>query len=134
QPEHYVQGGRAGERVWLEATVLTLGLQPMTPPFLFMRPELVSRHSGSRHNSRAGHPGWLRCSSLRYSRYPRSSRVAIRAPRSEIRSTTDADRPLVGVDDAQVGRRRDGTVRKSPIGEQLTQRFGLVCRCDVIRL
>ena len=43
---------------------------------------------------RAGHPGWLRCSSLRYSRYPRSSRLAIRAPRSEIRCTTDTDRPL----------------------------------------
>src|SRR4029077_7181605 len=27
------------------------------------------------------HPGWLRCSSLRYSRYPRSSRLAIRAHR-----------------------------------------------------
>src|SRR4029077_18748490 len=94
QPEHYVQGGRAGERVWLEATVLTLGLQPMTPPFLFMRPELVSRHSGSRHNSRAGHPGWLRCSSLRYSRYPRSSRLAIRAPRSGTYATIHCDGTL----------------------------------------
>src|SRR6266516_4636643 len=27
------------------------------------------------------HPGWLRCSSVRYSRYPRSSRLASRAPR-----------------------------------------------------
>jgi hypothetical protein len=56
---------------------------------------------------RAGHPSstptrlprwgprlWLRCSSLRYSRYPQSSRLAIRAPRSEIRCTIDADRPL----------------------------------------
>ena len=41
----------------------------------------VSRPSGSRHNSRAGHPASRRCSSLRYSRYPRSSRLAIRAPR-----------------------------------------------------
>jgi hypothetical protein len=58
---------------------------------------------------RAGHPGWLRCSTLRYSRYPRSSRLAIRgprrgtragvvvrAPRSEIRCTTDTDGPLAG--------------------------------------
>ena len=43
--------------------------------------ELVSRPSGSRHNSRAGHPASRRCSSFRYSRYPRSSRLAIRAPR-----------------------------------------------------
>src|SRR5216110_2091331 len=43
---------------------------------------LVSRNSDSSHNSRAGHPGWLRCSSLTYSRYARSSRLAIRAPRS----------------------------------------------------
>ena len=42
---------------------------------------LVSRPSGSRHNSRAGHPASRRCSSLRYARYPRSSRLAIRAPR-----------------------------------------------------
>src|SRR5436190_14658802 len=45
-------------------------------------PDLVSRNSDSSHNSRAGHPGWLRCSSLTYSRYARSSRLAIRAPRS----------------------------------------------------
>jgi hypothetical protein len=31
---------------------------------------------------RAGHPGWLRCSFLTYSRYARSSRPASRAPRS----------------------------------------------------
>ena len=31
---------------------------------------------------RAGHPGWLRCSPLKYSRYSRASRLAIRAPRS----------------------------------------------------
>ena len=42
----------------------------------------VSRHRGSRHNSRAGHPGWLRCSALKYSRYSRASRLAMRAPRS----------------------------------------------------
>src|SRR4051812_11910588 len=33
------------------------------------------------HNARAGHPGWLRCFSLTYDRYARSSRLAIRAPR-----------------------------------------------------
>src|SRR5439155_8090502 len=44
--------------------------------------QLVSRNSDSSHKSRAGHPGWLRCSSLTYSRYARSSRLAIRAPRS----------------------------------------------------
>src|SRR5205809_5807939 len=57
--------------------------------------DLVSRNSDSSHKSRAGHPsstptrlprwgprGWLRCSSLTYSRYARSSRLAIRAPRS----------------------------------------------------
>ncbi len=31
---------------------------------------------------RAGHPGWLRCSSLEYVEYSRSSRLASRAPRS----------------------------------------------------
>src|SRR5437773_2206740 len=55
---------------------------------------LVSRHRGSRHNSRAGHPGWLRCSSLKYSRYSRSSRLAIRAPRSAIWSSFSVDEPL----------------------------------------
>ena len=48
---------------------------------------------------RAGHPGWQRCSSIKYSRYSQSSRLAIRAPRSEIRCTTDADRPLVANSD-----------------------------------
>src|SRR5438093_1283386 len=43
---------------------------------------LVSRNSDSSHNSRAGHPGLLRCSSPTYSRYARSSRLSIRAPRS----------------------------------------------------
>jgi hypothetical protein len=32
---------------------------------------------------RAGHPGSLRCFSLKYSRYSRSARLAIRAPRPE---------------------------------------------------
>ena len=43
---------------------------------------LVSRIRDSSHNSRAGHPGWRRCSSLTYAQYARSSRLASRAPRS----------------------------------------------------
>src|SRR5216683_4807913 len=51
---------------------------------------LLSRPRDSRHNSRAGHPGWLRCSSLKYSRYSRSSRLAGRAPRSGTYATNHA--------------------------------------------
>ena len=47
----------------------------------------MSRNSDSSHDSRAGHPGWLRCSSLTYSRYARSSRLASRAPRSGTHAT-----------------------------------------------
>jgi hypothetical protein len=43
---------------------------------------LVSRLRGSRHNSRAGHRGWRRCSSFKYAQYSQSSRLATRAPRS----------------------------------------------------
>ena len=42
----------------------------------------MSRPRDSQHNSRAGHPASLRCSSLTNSRFARSSRLAIRAPRS----------------------------------------------------
>ena len=45
----------------------------------------------------AGHPGWRRCSSLTYSRYARSSRLAIRAPRSGIWYLFSGYRPLGGV-------------------------------------
>ena len=45
---------------------------------------LVARISYSSSASRAGHPGGRRCSSLEYGRYARSSRLARRAPRSEI--------------------------------------------------
>jgi hypothetical protein len=38
-----------------------------------MRPSRVSRPRDSRHHSRAAHPGWLRCSSLKYAH----SRVGI---------------------------------------------------------
>ena len=41
------------------------------------------------------HPRWLRCSSLKYSRYSRSSRLAIRAPRSAIWSLFSVNTPLV---------------------------------------
>ena len=58
---------------------------------LALRTMLVSRPSGSRHNSRAGHPGWLRCSFLKYSRYSRSSRLASRAPRSGTYATIHRD-------------------------------------------
>ena len=50
------------------------------------------------HNSRAGHPGWRRCSSLKYSRYSRSSRLAIRAPRSGTYAAIHADRTLADSD------------------------------------
>ena len=48
-----------------------------------------------------GHPDWHRCSFLKYSRYSRSSRLAIRAPRSGIHSRNHQDSPL-----AQRTRRR----------------------------
>ena len=54
----------------------------------------MSWNSGSRHDSRAGHPDSLRCSSLPYSRYARSSRLAIRAPRSGTYATIHAARTL----------------------------------------
>ena len=54
---------------------------------------------------RAGHPGWRRCSSLEYSRYARSSRLAIRAPRSEIHYRFSRYRPL----HRQLGARVDQT-------------------------
>ena len=54
----------------------------------------VSCPSGSRHNSRAGHPGWRRCSALKYSRYSRASRLASRAPRSGTYATIRWDRTL----------------------------------------
>src|SRR5438552_8313352 len=53
--------------------------QTGSPVHLRSSAALVSRNSDSSHNSRAGHPGWLRCSSLTYSRYARSSRLVIRA-------------------------------------------------------
>ena len=48
----------------------------------FVRRRRVPWKRGLSPNSRAGHPGWLRCSSLTYAEYARSSRLAIRAPRS----------------------------------------------------
>src|SRR5688572_15064357 len=51
---------------------------------------------------RAGHSGSRRCSSLTYSRYARSSRLAIRAPRSKSTPQLTRDCPL-----AVGGRRRE---------------------------
>ena len=45
-------------------------------------PEAVCRIPSPSPNSRAGHPGWRRCASLKYAQYARSSRLATRAPRS----------------------------------------------------
>jgi len=49
------------------------------------RRHVVARISWITRSFRARHPGWRRCSSLTYCRYARSSRLAIRPPRSEIR-------------------------------------------------
>ena len=46
------------------------------------------------HNSRAGHPASRRCSSLTYAQYARSSRLAIRAPRSGTYASHHASRGL----------------------------------------
>ena len=46
-------------------------------------------------NSRAGHPASRRCSSLTYAQYARSSRLAIRAPRSGTYHRNHASRGLV---------------------------------------
>ena len=52
-----------------------------------LRGTLVPWKRDESHNSRAGHPDWRRCSFLRYAQYPRSSRLASRAPRSGTRAT-----------------------------------------------
>ena len=44
----------------------------------------MSRVRNNLPTYRAGHPVWLRCSPLKYSRYSRASRLASRAPRSGI--------------------------------------------------
>ena len=49
---------------------------------------LRAREWLSRSLSRPLHPGWLRCSSVKYQQYAPSSRLASRAPRS--RSSTDS--------------------------------------------
>src|SRR5947208_9085948 len=72
--------------------------QTGSPVHLRSSAALVSRNSDSSHNSRAGHPGWLRCSSLTYSRYARSSRLAIRAPRSGTYATNHCYGTLAGAD------------------------------------
>ncbi len=57
---------------------------------------LVPWKRDSSHNSRAGHPGSRRCSSLAYALYSRSSRLAIRAPRSGTYASNHASRGLAG--------------------------------------
>ena len=65
-------------------------------PLLFQS-TLVSRNRDSSHNSRAGHPGSPRCSSLKYAEYSRSSRLAIRAPRSGTYATNHGSGTLVAM-------------------------------------
>ncbi|MGH9350536.1 MAG: caspase family protein, partial [Vicinamibacterales bacterium] len=56
--------------------------------------QLVSWNRDGSHNSQAGHPGSLRCDSLTYGQYSRSSRLAIRAPRSGTSTTHHRSRGL----------------------------------------
>src|SRR6476659_7133843 len=51
-------------------------------------------NSDSTHNSRAGHPASRCCSSLTYAQYARSSRLAIRAPRSGTYARNHCSRTL----------------------------------------
>jgi hypothetical protein len=101
------------------------------------RPELVSCPRDSRHNSPAGHPtstparkrarreprGWRRSSSFRYAPYPRSSRRAIRAPRSGPCATNHAHRTLArGAADGRLMRREslphDGPISPDELRER----------------
>ena len=61
------------------------------------RRQLVPWKRDDSHKSRAGHPGWRRCSSVPYAQYAPSSRLAIRAPRSGTYATHHASRGLVVV-------------------------------------
>ena len=63
----------------------------------------VSCPGDSRHNSRAAHPGWRRCSSLTNCRFARSSRLAIRARRCATSATTHPDRTPAGADPRRIG-------------------------------
>jgi hypothetical protein len=64
-------------------------------PFYVSPNELVACPVELYSVPRAGHPASRRCSSLTYRQYAHSSRLAIRAPRSEACYTTRQDRPLV---------------------------------------
>ncbi|MBA3887585.1 MAG: transporter [Acidobacteria bacterium] len=59
-----------------------------------MRCCLVPWKRDASHDSQAGHPGSRRCFSLAYAQYARSSRLAIRAPRSGTYATHHASRGL----------------------------------------
>jgi hypothetical protein len=83
---------------------------------------LVPRNSGSSHDSRAGHPGRLRCSSFEYSRYSQSSRLAGRAPRSGTYATIHCYGTLENGSSNQTGapprtpaRRSRGSRRPAPL-------------------
>jgi 23S rRNA (cytosine1962-C5)-methyltransferase len=67
---------------------------------------LVPWNRDDSHNSRAGHPGSRRCFSLRYAQYPRSARLAIRAPRSGIYASHHGSRGLAPCPLANVTRSR----------------------------
>ena len=54
-----------GEQVEVDGVIYQRH-QPGTVTYLTLCGALVSRHRGSRHNSRAGHPASRRCSSLTY--------------------------------------------------------------------
>src|SRR5437773_514467 len=90
---------------------------------------LVSCNSDSSHNSRAGHPGWLRCSSLTYSRYARSSRLAIRAPRSGTYATNHCYRTLAAHDKVWLHSTADASSRAELLLVQIFPIFSVVAPC-----
>ena len=65
----------------------------------------VSCPRGSRHNSRAGHPGCLRCSALKCSRHSRASRLASQALRFGTYATIHGDGTLNHILPAQTSDR-----------------------------
>ena len=75
---------------------------------------LVPWKRDASHNSRAGHPGWRRCSSLTYAQYARSSRLAIRAPRSGTYATHHASRGLAMSGEGRTGAHGGGG-RSKPV-------------------
>ena len=68
--------------------------------------KLVSRNSDSSHKSRTGHPASLRCSSLKYAEYSRSSRLVSRAPRSATHAANHWSGTLAPDSPVSSGRKR----------------------------